>query len=194
MGASEALQWCAYLEGFGHFPFGWRVTREISGEKKRNPTPLYSSMVLRRGEWWEEKGGNPFPISQPYSEGPPNSPVECCLSECIWAMIKGPAGDPSSSRLLNTTRSWRHTMFRGNIQAPERELWPWGVWGGVSGSRALAGALQLNVLASQSCSLPPATPACLPASLAASAPGRAESRAWAQQCSACASSGGDLCF
>lgn len=72
--AHESLQWFAYLEGFGHFPFRWRVTDVRIPRKKIKSHPISSSfswMVLRRREWREEEGGNPFPMSWLFSEGYP---------------------------------------------------------------------------------------------------------------------------
>lgn len=39
--ACEALQWYAYLEGFGHFPFSWRVTDLRNPRKKIPPHPIF---------------------------------------------------------------------------------------------------------------------------------------------------------
>lgn len=83
--AREALQSYAYFGGFGHFPFSWRLTDLRKPGKKIPPQPIFFFISsLRHGEWWEEEGGNAFPISQPFSEA---SPSLFCWALSSWGHL-----------------------------------------------------------------------------------------------------------
>ena len=167
--AREALQSHACLEGFDYIPSSWRVTDLRNPRKKILRQPLF--FFFNSFEAWGVVGRSrkqSLLHCSSFLRGiPTRSSAECSPPEGIWPTIAGPSGDPALSQPPNSSLlgSWRHTASSGNIwRAPGRELQHWKAWGrGGGGARAPGrGFVTAHLLASQSCSVPPTTPASLP--------------------------------